>query len=160
MRAALGCSAPTFTITTRNCTIPRRYQSGAASSCVPSTRETRAMALSIGPLTSTVGAEISGADLAALTDAEFARIEAAWNRHSALLFRDQRLCDDDLLAFSRRFGELDPPPNMEQGRMSPPGYPDVYVVSNVLDEKGQAIGALGAGEAVWHTDMSYLDLPP
>jgi taurine dioxygenase len=74
--------------------------------------------------------------------------------------RGQALSDDDLLAFSRRFGELDPPPNQERGRQSPPGYPDVYVVSNVLDEKGDPIGALGAGEAVWHTDMSYLDLPP
>jgi taurine dioxygenase len=118
------------------------------------------MALSIAPLTPAVGAEISGVDLARLTDAEFADIEAAWHRHSALLFRGQRLGDDDLLSFSRRLGELDPPPNQEQGRMSPPGYPDIYVVSNVLDDTGQPIGALGAGEAVWHTDMSYLDLPP
>jgi taurine dioxygenase len=118
------------------------------------------MALSIAPLTPAVGAEISGVDLAALSDAEFAQIESAWHRHSAVLFRGQRLTDDDLLRFSRRFGELDPPPNQEQGRMSPPGYPEIYVVSNVLNEKGQAIGALGAGEAVWHTDMSYLDLPP
>ena len=77
-----------------------------------------------------------------------------------LLFRGQKLGDDDLLAFSRRFGDLDPPPNQERGRQSPPGYPDIYVVSNVLDDKGQPIGALGAGEAVWHTDMSYLELPP
>ncbi|MEA2878895.1 MAG: taurine dioxygenase, partial [Hyphomicrobiales bacterium] len=35
-----------------------------------------------------------------------------------------------------------------------------YVVSNVLDDKGAPIGALGAGEAVWHTDMSYLQTPP
>jgi len=118
------------------------------------------MALSITPLTPTVGGEISGVDLARLTDAEFALIEAAWHRHSALLFRGQRLSGDDLLSFSRRLGELDPPPNQEQGRMSPPGYPDIYVVSNVLDDKGRPIGALGAGEAVWHTDMSYLDLPP
>ena len=34
------------------------------------------------------------------------------------------------------------------------------MVSNVLDDKGQPVGALGAGEAVWHTDMSYLELPP
>jgi taurine dioxygenase len=27
-------------------------------------------------------------------------------------------------------------------------------------ENGVAIGSLGAGEAVWHTDMSYLDDPP
>ena len=96
----------------------------------------------------------------ALNDAEFAQIEQAWNRHGALLFRDQKLTDDDLLAFSRRFGELDPPPIQEHGRQSPEGYPDIYVVSNVLDDKGAPIGALGAGEAVWHTDMSYLRLPP
>jgi alpha-ketoglutarate-dependent taurine dioxygenase len=118
------------------------------------------MALSIAPLTPAVGAEVAGVDLASITAAEGAEIERAWHRHSALLFRGQRLTDDDLLSFSRRLGELDPPPNMEQGRMSPPGYPDIYVVSNVLDEKGQPIGALGAGEAVWHTDMSYLELPP
>jgi len=118
------------------------------------------MALSVTPLAPAVGGEVAGVDLAALGEHEFAQIEQAWNRYSALLFRGQRLADDDLLSFSRRLGELDPPPNMERGRLSPPGYPDVYVVSNVVDAQGAPIGALGAGEAVWHTDMSYLDLPP
>ena len=118
------------------------------------------MAISVAPLTPAVGAQVSGVDLASIGEEEFPLIEKAWHRHSVLLFRDQQLTDDDLLRFSRRFGELDPPPNQEHGRQSPPGYPDIYVVSNVLDEKGQPIGALGAGEAVWHTDMSYLDLPP
>ena len=107
-----------------------------------------------------MGAEISGVDLRRLSDSDFAAIERAWTDHSMILLRGQTLSDDDLLAFSRRFGELDPPPNQERGRISPPGYPDIYVVSNVLDAKGDPIGALGAGEAVWHTDMSYLDTPP
>jgi taurine dioxygenase len=119
-----------------------------------------AMPVTITPLTPAVGAEVGNVDLSALTTEEFAQIEAGWHRYSVLLFRGQKLGDDDLIAVSRRFGELDPPPNQERGRLSPPGYPDVYVVSNVLDEKGEPIGALGAGEAVWHTDMSYLDLPP
>ena len=109
------------------------------------------MPVTIKPVTPAVGAEISGVDLSHLTDAEFGQIEQAWNRHSALLFRDQKLSDDDLLAFSRRFGELDPPPVQEHGRQSPEGYPDIYVVSNVLDDKGAPIGALG---------MSYLSEPP
>jgi taurine dioxygenase len=121
--------------------------------------EARAMAIAT-PLTPAIGAEISGVDLSALTDDAFSQIESAWYRHSVLLFRGQRLTDDDLLRFSRRFGDLDPPPNQEHGRQSPPGYPDVYVVSNVLDDQGRPIGALGAGEAVWHTDMSYAELPP
>jgi taurine dioxygenase len=118
------------------------------------------MSIRVTPLTPAVGAEISGVDLAELSGAEFADIEQAWYRHSVLLFRSQELTDDGLLAFSRRLGDLDPPPNQENGRQSPPGYPDVYVVSNILDDKGQPIGALGAGEASWHTDMSYLELPP
>ncbi|MFZ0152187.1 MAG: TauD/TfdA family dioxygenase [Xanthobacteraceae bacterium] len=118
------------------------------------------MSMTPTPPTPAVGVEIGNVDLTALSAAEFAQIEAARHRHSVLLFRGQKLSDDDLLAFSRRFGDLDPPPNQERGRQSPPGYPDIYVVSNVLDDKGQPIGALGAGEAVWHTDMSYLELPP
>ena len=118
------------------------------------------MAVSVRALTPAVGAEVDGIDLARLTDSQFADIERAWHRHAALLFRGQKITDDDLLAFSRRLGELDSPPNQERGRQTPEGYPDIYVVSNVLDAKGEPIGALGAGEAVWHTDMSYLELPP
>jgi alpha-ketoglutarate-dependent taurine dioxygenase len=118
------------------------------------------MAVTVRALTPSVGAEISGVDLRGLSDSDFAAVERAWTTHSMILLRGQTLSDDDLLSFSRRFGELDPPPNQERGRISPPGYPDVYVVSNVLDAKGDPIGALGAGEAAWHTDMSYLDTPP
>ena len=118
------------------------------------------MTVELRPLTKAVGVEILGVDLRQLSDAAFAAVQRAWHQHSVILLRGQKLGDDDLLAFSRRFGELDPPPNQERGRISPPGYPDVYVVSNVLDKKGDPIGALGAGEAVWHTDMSYLDMPP
>jgi taurine dioxygenase len=118
------------------------------------------MSIRVTPLTPAVGAEISGVDLSRLSNAEFAEIERAWHHYSALLFRGQGLSDDALLDFSRRLGELDPPPNQERGRITPPGYPDIYVVSNVMDDKGEPIGALGAGEAVWHTDMSYLEVPP
>src|SRR5438046_7755944 len=118
------------------------------------------MSVTVTPLSPAVGAEITGVDLTELSADAFLQIERAWHRHSVLLFRGQTLSDDDLLAFSRRLGELGPPPNQERGRISPPGYPEVYVVSNVLDQNGEPIGALGAGEAVWHTDMSYLGVPP
>jgi taurine dioxygenase len=118
------------------------------------------MTVTVRPLTPAVGAEIGGVDLARLSDGDFATLERAWHEHAVLLMRDQDLGDDNLLAFSRRLGPLDPPPNQERGRISPPGFPDIYVVSNVLDSQGDPIGALGAGEAVWHTDMSYLDTPP
>jgi alpha-ketoglutarate-dependent taurine dioxygenase len=110
--------------------------------------------------TGTVGAEVRGVDLARVTPAEVEAVKQAWYQHDVLVFRSQKLTDDHLLSFSRHFGTLDPPPNQGAGRKSPPGYPDIYVISNVLDEKGEPIGALGDGEATWHTDMSYITQPP
>src|SRR5262245_50822291 len=89
----------------------------------------------------------------------FAAVHEAWLAHQVVLFRDQHLTDAELIAFSRRFGELDLAPIQETGRRFVDGYPEIYVVSNVI-ENGVPIGSLGAGEAVWHTDMSYLEDPP
>ena len=107
-----------------------------------------------------IGAEVQDIDLARVTRAEIDAIKNAWYRHDVLLFRNQQLSDDHLLNFSRHFGALDSPPNQGAGRKSPAGYPEVYVVSNVLDGQGEPIGALGDGEAAWHTDMSYAAQPP
>ena len=116
-------------------------------------------ALEVHP-TGTVGAEIKGVNLARTKPQDIEEIKRAWYQYDVLLFRNQQLTDDDLLAFSRNFGALDSPPNQGAGRKSPEGYPEVYVVSNVLDGAGEPIGALGDGEAAWHTDMSYAAEPP
>jgi taurine dioxygenase len=107
-----------------------------------------------------VGAEVRGADLAAVTEIQIDAIKHAWYQHDVLIFRNQKMTDDDLLSFSRYFGALDSPPNQGAGRKSPAGYPEIYVVSNVVDGTGEPIGALGDGEAAWHTDMSYAPQPP
>jgi taurine dioxygenase len=106
-----------------------------------------------------LGAEIQRVDLRTIDAEEFANIYRAWLRYSVLLFRDQKLTDEDLVAFSKRFGDLDWAPVQESGRRFVEGHPEIYVVSNVM-EKGVPIGSLGAGEATWHTDMSYLQDPP
>ncbi|MDF1790866.1 MAG: TauD/TfdA family dioxygenase [Thalassobaculaceae bacterium] len=112
------------------------------------------------PLTSVVGAEITGIDLGDVSDAHFAFVREAFDRFAGLLFRDQDLTPDQLVAFSRRFGDLDHAPVMENGRTAVPGLPEVYLVSNIKGSDGKEIGSLGSGEAVWHTDMSYLAAPP
>jgi taurine dioxygenase len=116
--------------------------------------------IEVRPLSAAVGAEIRGVDLAQIEEAQFAEVTTAWINHSALLFRGQHLDHDALIAFSRRFGELDPPPVNENGKKFVEGYPEIYVVSNIIGADGTPIGSLGAGEAVWHTDMSYLPEPP
>jgi taurine dioxygenase len=115
--------------------------------------------LKVRPL-GAVGAEVMGVDLSGASAAQIEAIKSTWYRHDVLVFRRQRLTDDNLLAFSRHFGALDAPPNQGAGRKSPPGYPDIYIVSNVRDQHGEPIGALGDGEAAWHTDMSYAPRPP
>lgn len=115
--------------------------------------------MEVRPTGVTLGAEIRGVDLRAIDDQDFADIHHAWLDHQVLLFRGQNLDDEQLIAFSRRFGELDWAPVQESGRRFVEGRPEIYIVSNVI-ENGVPIGSLGAGEAVWHTDMSYLPDPP
>jgi taurine dioxygenase len=106
-----------------------------------------------------LGAQVHGVDLRALDEETFAAIHRAWLEHQVLLIRDQTLADEDLVSFSRRFGDLDEAPVQETGRRFVEGMPEIYVVSNVVQD-GAPIGSLGSGEAVWHTDMSYLADPP
>ena len=119
----------------------------------------RASHLDVVPSGAALAAEVRGVDLRRIDDEDFAAIHHAWLDHLVLLFRGQRLTDDELIAFSRRFGDLDWAPIQETGRRFVDGHPEIYVVSNVI-ENGMPIGSLGAGEAVWHTDMSYVPDPP
>ena len=116
-------------------------------------------AIAIVPTGAILAAEIRGVDLKTIDDVDFTAIHRAWLDHLVLLFRGQSLGDDDLIAFSRRFGELDWAPIQETGRRFVEGLPEIYIVSNVK-MNGEPIGSLGDGEAVWHTDMSYLEVPP
>ena len=111
------------------------------------------------PTGAALAAEIHGVDLRSVDERTFAAIHRHWLDHLVLLFRGQTLTDDELIAFSRRFGQLDWAPVQETGRRFVEGLPEIYIVSNVK-VNGEPIGSLGDGEAVWHTDMSYLDLPP
>ena len=106
-----------------------------------------------------LAADIEGVDLAGPLPSEtLAAIKQAWGDHLVLRFRGQRLSDDDLMRFSRALGELDWAP-VAATNDAPEGREYIMVVSNVV-ENGQAIGQLGAYEALWHTDMSYVAEPP
>jgi taurine dioxygenase len=118
------------------------------------------MNISIKNLDAPLGAEIGGIDLStpsAQDDVE--AIEDAWRERLVVVFRGQRLSDPQLLAFSRNFGELDPPGPNPYGEPFNKQHPEINVISNVI-ENGKPIGNLGDGEAVWHADMTYVDVPP
>jgi taurine dioxygenase len=124
-----------------------------------STRHAASGKIEVIPTGAALGAEVRGVDLKELDAAAFEELLEAWHQHSVLLIRGQALNDVELIAFSRRLGDLDWAPIQENGRRFVEGMPEIYIVSNVK-VNGEAIGSLGDGEAVWHTDMSYLDVPP
>jgi taurine dioxygenase len=116
-------------------------------------------AVRVRPTGAALGADIEGANLAgALTPETVDAIKAAWGDHLVLRFRGQSLSDDDLMRVSRQLGELDWAP-IAATHDAPEGREYIMVVSNVV-EAGKPIGQLGAYEAVWHTDMSYVAEPP
>src|SRR3954462_1620460 len=126
--------------------------------------------LTVRPTGAALAADIEGIDLETpLAPDALAWIKRAWGEHLVLRFRGQTLSDDDLMRFSRDLGELDWAP-VAAARVKVPGedrYIEVasesrqyvMVISNVIED-GQPIGQLGAYEAIWHTDMSYIGEPP
>lgn len=120
----------------------------------------RTRSIKITPTGAAVGADIEDVDLSeALDDAVFRQIYAAWNDHLVLRFRSQQLDDDALVAFSRRFGELDVAPAAGAEERLAPMRPEIIAISNIVVD-GRSLGHLGNSELVWHQDMSYRELPP
>lgn len=115
--------------------------------------------LHVVPTDAALGADIEGVDLSQdIGQDAFDQILAAWARHLVLRFRGQRLDEDLLLAFSRRFGTLDRAPINAAGTRDHKN-PYVLIVSNVIED-GRPVGSLGAYESQWHADMSYNEQPP
>jgi taurine dioxygenase len=99
-------------------------------------------------------------DVKTLEAETFAEVHRAFLDNLVLLIRGQQLAVADLLAFGRRFGELTPGAPVHIGQKPrDEKYPELAIISNVI-ENGVAIGGLGDGEAVWHTDSSFSDVPP
>ena len=122
-------------------------------------RTARRTRVDIVPTGAALGAEVRGVHIAHIDERTLDIVRRAWHDHLVLLFRDQDVTDEEQIVFSRHFGELDDAPINKLGRPWLPRHPKMNVISNIV-EHGAPIGALGAGEAIWHTDMSYREEPP
>src|SRR6516225_2596097 len=118
------------------------------------------MTLAIKDVEAPLGAEVAGIDVSQpLTASDVKAIVSAWSDRLVLIFHDQKLTDPELIAFSKNFGELDPPGPNPYGQPFLRDHPELNVISNVV-ENGKPMGNLGDGEAVWHADMTYVEVPP
>jgi taurine dioxygenase len=103
-----------------------------------------------------LGAEIAGVDLSQELDTDtFAQVANAFFDNEVVFFRDQKLTPREQVAFTRRFGALEEHVRKES-RLD--GFPEILIISNVLDEHGKAIGSQDAGR-FWHSDLSYKKEP-
>jgi taurine dioxygenase len=118
-----------------------------------------------------LGAEVRGIDLSQpLSADDKAFVEAAWTEHLVLLFREQRIGDEHLLALAEALGGAQAAGSRDffvqagytesSGRIS--ALPGISLISN-LDENGRPVphfAAEGELELQWHTDNSYVENPP
>jgi taurine dioxygenase len=103
-----------------------------------------------------LGAQISGVDLSkTLDDDTFAQFAKAFFDNEVVFLRNQKITPEQHVAFTRRFGTLEQHVRKES-RLE--RNPEILIVSNVLDEQGNAIGTQDAGR-FWHSDLSYKKEP-
>jgi taurine dioxygenase len=115
--------------------------------------------VTVAPSAMALGADIVGADIPALTEADMAVIRQALADHLVVRFRGAGPSDRDFQAFAARLGPLRGSPDYTRSR---PVYmadaPLVTVISNMV-EGGRAVGEHGDGELNWHTDLGFEDVP-
>ena len=113
--------------------------------------KTRAMS------TTALGREVAGADLRKAGAAPGLKeaVEALIHEHQVLVFRDQQLSPDELLAFTRLMGEIDG--THVQSEFTHPEYPDIFIISNT-EREGKPFGTKMVGNH-WHTDWCYKARP-
>ena len=107
--------------------------------------------MEISQITPSVGAEISGANLAELGPSDVAVIKGAFFTHHVLVFRNQTLTRDHHKDFGRLFGELHIHPSKRNGMNQE--EPELFMVNTKPDAK------LTNGEA-WQYDVSCEENPP
>lgn len=102
--------------------------------------------LQVQPISSALGADITGADIR--RDADAAAVRAAFVEHQVVVVRDQHLTPEDQIAFARRFGPI----NVNRFFKAMDDHPEVALVIKEPEQK-KAIGES------WHTDHSYDAIP-
>ena len=113
------------------------------------------MGSTITPIDATLGAVVTGLELARMDAATWKAVEQAFHEHAVLVFPGQDLTDDEQVAFASRFGDIEllaPDPELKAVAISN-RKPD----GSVMGAEEHRFKALRGNEG-WHTDSSYMPL--
>ena len=110
--------------------------------------------------------EVSGVDLRRpLTPDEVRAIEAGMDRYAVLVFHDQDITDEQQIAFTRNFGEIE---NSAGGNVTKPHEKRLDPLMNDVSNLGQDNRPLARddrrrlfnlGNQLWHSDSSFRAIP-
>jgi len=110
--------------------------------------------------------EVSGIDLTRpLSPEDVAAVEAGMDRHAVLVYRDQRLTDEQQMAFSRNFGALE---DARGGNITRPEDKRLQVGMNDVSNLGRdgrpldrdsRVRLFNLGNMLWHSDSSFRAIP-
>ncbi len=124
------------------------------------------MALTIRQIHPVFVGEVSGVDLRRpLSRDEVAAIEAGMDRYAVLVFHDQDITDEQQVAFSRNFGEIE---NSAGGNVTRPEQkrlgPLMNDVSNLAEDhkplaRDDRRRLFNLGNRLWHSDSSFRAVP-
>jgi len=112
----------------------------------------------IRPTDSKVGVEVSDVDVRTISDADFAKVYQAWLDRNVLIVTGQELTIPEFLAYSRRFGIVEPHPSKSTRH---PDYPDITLlgINKFNADGGLNMAIYRRGAEGWHTDGAYDDEP-
>jgi alpha-ketoglutarate-dependent 2,4-dichlorophenoxyacetate dioxygenase len=110
--------------------------------------------------------DVSGIDLTRpLAGDEVAAIEAGMDRYAVLVYHDQKITDEQQMAFSRNFGALEDARGgtiaKTEDKRLPPGMNDVSNLGKdgrPLDRQSR-IRLFNLGNMLWHSDSSFRAVP-
>jgi len=123
------------------------------------------MTLTIKQLHPLFAGEVSGVDIRKPPSAQLvAEIDRAMDKYAVLVFRDQPLSQDEQIAWSSAFGELDiglAKLSKVKGRLD---YPELIDISNVsrdgtIAPSGDKRIAGALANQLWHSDSSFQYVP-
>lgn len=118
------------------------------------------MALQITPIKPCIGAVVTGISIhEGIDDETFARIARAFEEHSVLVFPDQPVTDDEQVAFTERFGPIEPTIAGVVGTGSKVVRVSNMLPDGTLKDPDSHLALFGRANTFWHTDSSFRETP-